>query len=220
MSTGRKIVNFIDALLAKADNLTVRERALVFVTILAVGGTLWHVLLMQPLLREADRARAEIVATRARIHAANQSLEDQVLQLAQADVSDRTRLAQVQGRIDEIDAALSEYSGKLIDPAEMAYVLESVLKSQSGLRLKHIRNLEAEPLTADGDTHQVILYRHGLEIEVEGSFFDCLAYLQEIEGLPWRLYWQYLDLAVEEYPLNRVRIEVSTLSLDEEWIGA
>lgn len=220
MTEAKKIGATVTALVAKADALSIRERVLIFATLLAVGGTLWYLTLMQPLLQQADRTRAEIGAVQARIQAANQSLEDQVLQLAQADSTNRTRYAIVQQRIDEIDAALEEYSGKLVDPAEMAFVLESVLKSQSRLRLKHIRNLEAEPLTADGDDGLVILYRHGLEIEVEGSYFDCLAYLEEIESLPWRLYWQFLDLDVLEYPNNRIRIEVSTLSLDEEWIGA
>jgi MSHA biogenesis protein MshJ len=66
----------------------------------------------------------------------------------------------------------------------------------------------------------VTFYRHGLEIEVEGSYAACLEYLNAIESLPWRLYWQVLELDVIDYPLNRIRIEVGTLSLDEEWIGA
>ncbi len=32
-------------------------------------------------------------------------------------------------------------------------------------------------------------------------------------------YWQIMELEVLEYPKNRFRLEVSTLSLDEEWIG-
>ena len=41
-----------------------------------------------------------------------------------------------------------------------------------------------------------------------------------VEALPWRLYWQAVDIEVLDYPRNRIRIEVSTLSLNEEWIGA
>lgn len=204
----------------RLDALTVRERALTFIAVLAVAGTVWHMMLMEPLLRQADAARTEITATRVRIEVANQSLQDQVLQLAQLDTTNQTRYALIQQRLDQVDAELAEYSGQLIDPAEMAFVLESVLKSQSGLQLKRIRNMGAEALTADNEDDSVILYRHGLEIEVEGSYLDCLAYLQEIESLPWRFYWQFLELDVVEYPRNRIRIQVSTLSLDEEWIGA
>jgi len=207
-------------LLRQADALSVRERVLVFVTVLAVSGTIWHLAVMEPLLRQADAAREEIAATRDRIAAANQGLEDQVLQLARIDTTNQTRYALIQREIEDLDEELAEYQGQLIDPAEMAFVLERVLKSQSGLRLKRIRNLGAEALTADEEEDDVILYRHGLEIEVEGSYLDALAYLEEIEALPWRFYWQFLELDVLEYPKNRIRIEVSTLSLDEEWIGA
>lgn len=209
-----------NALLKRADSLSVRERVLIFITVIAVFGAAWHMMLMEPLVRQAEQARKEIQATRARIEVANASLQDQVLQLAESDTTNQTRYALIRQRMEQVDEELSAYSGKLIDPAEMAYVLESVLKSQSSLQLKRIRNLGAEALTADNENDSVILYRHGLEIEVEGSYLDCLAYLEEIEALPWRFYWQFLELDVIEYPHNRIRIEVSTLSLDEEWIGA
>ena len=220
MSTRKSFREQLDTAFARADALTVRERVLVFVTVLALVGTAWHLVLMQPLLSQADKARADIAETRDRIELANTSLQEQVLQLAQIDTTNQTRFALTQQRIDQLDKELAEYSGKLIDPSEMAFVLESVLKGQTSLRLKRIRNLGAEALTADNENAAVILYRHGLEIEVEGSYLDCLAYLEEIEALPWRFYWQFLELDVVEYPRNRIRIEVSTLSLDEEWIGA
>ncbi|MDZ7642971.1 MAG: hypothetical protein U5K76_01295 [Woeseiaceae bacterium] len=220
--TGNKAtaMQSLQVLLDRMDALTVRERVLIAITALAVLGSAWHLLLMQPLLQAADAASAEIAATRARIEVANSSLEDQVLQLARSDSDSQTRYALIRQRLEQVDAELAAYSGQLIDPAEMAFVLERVLKSQSGLRLKRIRNLGAEALTTDAEDDSVILYRHGLEIEVEGSYMDCLAYLQEIEALPWRFYWQFFELDVLDYPNNRVRIEVSTLSLDEEWIGA
>lgn len=220
MSSKRINMDTVLGWLARGDALSVRERALIFVTILAVSGTVWHLMLMEPLLRQADAARQEIAETRLRVEVANQSLLDQVMQLAQIDTTNQTRFALIQQRLDQVDTELAAYSGQLIDPAEMAFVLESVLKSQSGLNLKRIRNMGAEALTADNEDSSVILYRHGLEIEVEGSYLDCLAYLQEIESLPWRFYWQFLELDVVEYPRNRIRIAVSTLSLDEEWIGA
>jgi MSHA biogenesis protein MshJ len=46
-----------------------------------------------------------------------------------------------------------------------------------------------------------------------------LHYLEAVERLPWHLYWTRLDFSVDEYPSNDVVIELTTLSLDEEWIG-
>jgi MSHA biogenesis protein MshJ len=54
---------------------------------------------------------------------------------------------------------------------------------------------------------------------VEGGYLDVLNYLQKVEALPWRFYWQVLELKAAEYPLNRVRIRLNTLSMDKEWLG-
>ena len=62
-------------------------------------------------------------------------------------------------------------------------------------------------------------YGLDLELELEGPYLAVLAYLEDLEALPWRLYWQVLEIDVDDYPRNRIRIEVATLSLHEEWIG-
>jgi MSHA biogenesis protein MshJ len=66
---------------------------------------------------------------------------------------------------------------------------------------------------------QTRLYRHTLVLRLQGSYLDCLAYLESIEGLPWHLYWTRLELDAGEYPRNDIVLEVQTLSLEEGWIG-
>lgn len=204
----------------KLDAFSVRERLLVLLTALVLMAALWHVLLMQPLQQRATQTRTELIELENRIAAANHNLEEQILQLAGGGNEQRTRIASLRRRIDEINATLGNHAAELIDPAEMAQVLEGVLKEQSRLTLVRIRNMTPDSLSADETPDAVTFYRHGLEIEVEGSYAACIEYLNAIEALPWRLYWQVLELDVIDYPRNRIRIEVSTLSLDEEWIGA
>lgn len=62
-------------------------------------------------------------------------------------------------------------------------------------------------------------YLHPVELIVEGRYLDIVAYLHALEALPYRFYWRVLELETKTYPLNRVRIELSTVSLDKEWIG-
>ena len=71
---------------------------------------------------------------------------------------------------------------------------------------------------AAGDDRPM-LYRHGLVLELEGSYLDCLAYLAEVERLPWHIFWGSLELETEQHPRNRITLELYTLSLEEEWIG-
>jgi MSHA biogenesis protein MshJ len=220
-------LKYADEILAKVapafsriDALSLRERLLVMITALVLFAALWQTLLMQPLATRASETRAELTALEQRIAGANQSLEEQILQLADGGDMQRSRIASLSRRIEEINTALGDHAAELIDPSEMAEVLEGVLREQSRLTLVRIGNTQPEALAAGDEESAVTFYRHGLEIEVEGSYAACLEYLNAIESLPWRLYWQVLELDVIDYPLNRVRIEVSTLSLDEEWIGA
>lgn len=220
MNHGDEIKARITLLRSTVDALSVRERLLVLMTSVIVIVGLWHTLFMQPLANRATATRAELTELENRIAVANRSLEEQILQIAGGSDLQRTRIASLRDRIDEINATLGDHAAELIDPSEMAQVLEGVLREQSKLTLVQISNTTPEFLSSSDDESAVTFYRHGLEIEVEGSYIACLEYLSAIESLPWRLYWQVLELDVIDYPLNRVRIEVSTLSLDEEWIGA
>lgn len=220
MTIQSQIKTKLTSLQASVDKLSLRERLLVFSTVLMLFGSVWYLSLMEPLTQRAANSRTEIQSLQARIETANRSLEDQVLQISGSGTEYQDRFARVQRRIDAINESLGDYASELIDPAEMARVMEGVLKEQSKLRLIRIRNLSPEALSATADSRSATFYKHGLEIEFEGSYQACLDYLQEIENLPWRFYWQVLELEVLEYPRNRVRLEVGTLSLNEEWIGA
>jgi MSHA biogenesis protein MshJ len=62
-------------------------------------------------------------------------------------------------------------------------------------------------------------YVHPIELVIEGSYLDVLEYLKVLEKLEWHFYWKVLDLETTRFPVNRVRIELSTLSMEKEWIG-
>lgn len=215
-----KAIGALAPLRSRIDGLSRRERLLIMITTLVFIVALWHLLLMAPLETRADAGRAELVSLQERIASANQTLEEQILQLADVGSDDRSQVASIRRRIDEINESLGNYASELIDPGEMARVLEEVLKEQTDLKLLRMANVPPESIAAGELESATRFYRHVLEIEVEGSYRACMEYMSEIEALPWRFYWQLLDLEVVEYPLNRIRIEVSTLSLDEEWIGA
>jgi len=63
------------------------------------------------------------------------------------------------------------------------------------------------------------LYRHGVEITVEGAYGDLMGYLASLETLPGpRLLWGGVKLKVEKHPTVQVSLTVYTLSLDRAWL--
>ncbi len=220
MTHATLVLDRLRSLQTAVDKLSLRERLLVFSAIMMILGSIWQFSLMQPLTQQINNFRTEIEFLSTQTGTNNRTLEDQALQISGSGAEHQARLNRVQHQLDQINIELGEYAAELIDPAEMAHVLEGVLQDQSNLRLIRMRNLRPEALSASDETGDATFYKHGFEIEFEGSYFACLEYLQKVESLPWRFYWQILELSVAEYPMNRIRLEVSTLSLDEEWIGA
>ena len=214
------ILTKLTSLLASVDKMSMRERVLMFGAGMMLLGSVWYLGLMQPLTKQVTRNRTEIASLQERMKTTNQNLEVQALQISGSETGDREKFERVQQRLDDINERLGGYAAELIDPAEMSRVLQSVLKEQSKLRLIRARNISRGAMSASAEAETTTFYRHGLEIEFEGSYLACLEYLQQLEALPWRFYWQFLEIEVLEYPRNRIRLEVSTLSPDEEWIGA
>ena len=63
------------------------------------------------------------------------------------------------------------------------------------------------------------IFRHGVALEVEGSYLDLLDYLVALEKLPQQVYWGNLQLNVKNYPKAVMSVEIYTLSLDKKWLS-
>jgi MSHA biogenesis protein MshJ len=64
------------------------------------------------------------------------------------------------------------------------------------------------------------IFKHGVEITVEGSYRDFVRYLADLEKLPWRMYWSEVQLKVEEQPPRTLMtFTVFTLSLEKTWLS-
>ena len=63
------------------------------------------------------------------------------------------------------------------------------------------------------------LYRHGVELQLQGSYLATLAYLKRLESLEWRFEWEALVFDIKDYPIGTVTLEVYTYSTERDWIG-
>ena len=203
------------SLLARFDKLSLRERALVALAVLAALVGLWDVLFMQPLRNQRNVLTQEL-----------STYNETVGSPEQADQADPhraaiMRLSDLQTQQQSIDAQLTSSAAGFVPAPKMVEVVHDVLSQQRGLKLISIRNLPMASLVPPaGEAAQgTAPYVHPIELVIEGEYGDVLAYLQALEALPWRFRWKTLDLTTTQYPVNRVRIELSTLSMDKTWLG-
>jgi len=61
------------------------------------------------------------------------------------------------------------------------------------------------------------LYRHAVEVRVQGSYADMLAYLHALEGLPRRVHWGDLEIDARKHPANVMTVTLFTVSLEKSW---
>ncbi len=209
---------------SRIDELTLRERAILFLVLATLLFVVFSKLLIDPQEARQKQILNSISKTRSEIA----QLEEQKLNIIKhhsedPNAADLARLAQLQQASSQIEGEIRTAIDGLIEPQEMARALEGVLKEQRQLTFVRINNLGATPLLeiapVDGNKADAGIYKHTMRIELEGSFHHTRDYLQVIEQLPWKFHWESVDIEIIDYPLAKVVITVNTLSLSEGWIG-
>lgn len=207
------------------DLLTIRERVLVLVAVIAVAVVAWDTVFAAPSEKERKQRQGQVVALRAEVSGLEQSIQVLAAQSdAGPDPALRDEIRKIRKELPELEARLSGATTGLIGPEEMTQVLRQMLRQAARLNLRALRTLEATPVLSEvqgaaPSQPGTRIFKHGLELELGGSYLDVLHFLQSMEALQWRFFWDRIEFQVEQHPRARVRLVIYTLSLEEGWIG-
>jgi len=207
------------------EAFSLRERVLVLATLAALSWMLWSFVLDTPLRAELAAAERATANLQTRLEAAL-ALQQELQQQLQKDPNSAliTRRQTLEASLATVQSELEDRLGSFVPPEAMPKVLEDLLWSQPGLGLVRLATQAAEPvlLNEAGDAsaaEEPALYRHPVRVQLEGGYFDVLAYLEALEASSWRFGWRRLDYRVDDYPRAEVLIELETLSEDRSWLG-
>jgi MSHA biogenesis protein MshJ len=222
----------LEKVIQTVDRLSLRERLFLFAALITVMAGAWEALLAGPLDARETAARDKIAALHERFGTLNESITIAAEGMNQDLPLELDRLRVLRERVAKSNDDVKLLTSDLVDPQQMRFVLEDLIQRQSGLRLISAINLEPRPLLEDAPPAQESevdaaapisdapkLFRHTLILRLQGSYLDCLDYLQAVERLPWHLHWGRIEVDSGAYPNNDIVIELRTLSLAEEWIG-
>lgn len=218
------------------DSRPQRERMVLLVAAAAAAFWLADKLWITPAF-ERSRAAATHLAT-ARSGLDTLRAESARLQTlgAEQDRQLREDIAQARQRADGEANALRHYESSLIGSDHMVELLEQMLPRNGSLKVRELKSLGQVDLLADASkapaaagaqgamTHPTPsapgpgLYRHGVELTLEGSWSDLLAYLSSLEGMPRHVLWGGMSLKAEQYPKVVLTVRLYTLSLDRGWL--
>jgi MSHA biogenesis protein MshJ len=144
------------------------------------------------------------------------------------------QISQYKERLKKVDVNLLQLTSDLISPIQMRHALMQLLKTQKGVSLQSFQVIAAEPITLSNSTptatvngnketdtvHQeMVLYRHAIKIKINGSYFQLRDYLEQLEALSWKFFWQEFNYQLKEYPVSELEIEMYSLSTKREFIG-
>ncbi len=216
----------IDQVVARVDDLSIKERVLVLAAAGLVVVFLWHALLLQPLNDKQGLLSAELDNTRATISSLDAQSAIIVEQAGyDPDTSTRNNIDRTRQQISEMRKSFEAKTADLIAPQQMAEILQLVLQQFEGLSFLSIEGLGAEPLV-DPDLDEtsepmpVDAYRHGMRLRFEGGYIEAINYLRALEALPYGFFWDSIRYQVKEFPTGESSVVVYTLSDKTDWIGA
>jgi MSHA biogenesis protein MshJ len=228
-------------LAARIDVLTLRQRVGIFAACAFVVVYLFYMLAFEPLLREQTRLRGQI----SQQQAAMAGVDSQVTNLLDAfardpDAATRQRLAAARLETRTLSDSLAAMQKGLVAPEQMAPLLQTILRANGRLQLVSLTTLPVTavsgapkdaatpatpatpavpaPAAAPVPALAGLLYRHGVQVTVRGSYLDMIDYMAALERLPTQLFWGPAQLTVEDYPRAHVTLTLYTLSLDSKWL--
>lgn len=208
--------------------LSRRERALVAVALLLGPLLIANSLLLDPLAARQKSLQSSVAAQRTMLA----EMQGQVTLLQQQlqvdpDAPGRSELKTLQAERVYLDDQIRQIGGSFVRPDEMNGLLESLLSRQPGLRLVSLKTLVPQSLRPQVDGDAAVeakapgfdLFRHGVEIRIEGSYDDLQAYLAHLEKLNAKVLWGGLKYQVLAYPKAEMTLTLYTLSTDSAWLS-
>ena len=131
------------------------------------------------------------------------------------------QIARLTAQNARLDVEVGAMSVTLVEPERMAMVLSRVMARQPNIELIGMQNRPAEQLffRAVDSGEPLVVFKHGLKLELKGRYLDALQYLADIEALGVRFFWEAASYQVEEYPDGVLTIDVFTLSTQEQLIN-
>lgn len=226
---------------------TQRERVIIAMLILVVFYGVFEVAFFSPANKQRAALKTRMDA--AQLEIKKLSAQELVLAQAltnDPNTAKKLEIERLELRTIELDKNLQKLSVGLIPAEKLPEALHDVLEKMDSLRLVAMETLAptklqletAKSLEEEGEEEEdkaiakakgealppkeienVGVFKHAVLVSVEGKYFDVVQYLQALEQLPWKIYWEGLDYQVNKYPKAKITIEVYTLSTDKGVLG-
>lgn len=221
--------------------LSLRERGMMLAAGAAVVMFIFYFLLLNPLLVKRTLLTGAIAQKNMEMANIDKEIAlTRTAHEADPDQDARARLAALLKETDGLRGDLRRSQHGLVAPERMVSLLENLLRQHARLRLVSLKTLPVEAVGAPAVAAAPavpaagaapvatflpvvapapVLHRHGVEVVVQGSYADMLAYMQALQAMPTSVFWGQAQLDAQAYPAASLTLTLHTLSTDESWMA-
>lgn len=228
------------------DSRKLSERGLLFAAIVALLVVVLNQIFLHAASIKIAAQTKQMITDRAaarKLQAEILKMDTQVV--VDPDAANKARLQRLLADEASAQAAIKQSSQDLVAPDRMIGMLEAIMARQGKLQLVSLTKLPIQSVStsaaaapaatpADGQSAPVVakpaapangaqavdvVYKHGVEIVVQGGYPELMDYLSQLENLPVRVVWGNLKLRVDTYPKSTMSLTMYTLSLEKKWLN-
>ncbi len=227
------------------EKLSNREQKIILVSTVLILFIFIYMAFVEPNVIAGNKDKLD----RDNIINSNKLFQQQIEKVSQSKHTDpnlevRNKILVSNDREKALDLEISALTKALVDPKKMVFILESALKESKGIKLISLKNLPSEnvyiedpendksntlvlnttAVSTEKETDKKtdvsgIIYKHSLEIVVEASYSRMVEYLERLDDIKWKVFWQNLEYEIKEYPKGQLKIKIYTLSTSKEVLG-
>ena len=225
---------------AKIDAMSSRERIILFGGLLLVIVYIAFMVFIDPAQQRKKGLSAELEKQRAEMQVLQIQIADLAAKRGDPDAANLARRNGLREQIAGIEVSLKDMNQTLVPAQNMKALLQEMLTHQPRLQLVALKTLPVTPLVEKKEKTEKTektdaangaaptpastppvesnVFKHGVEITLQGSYADLYEYLTRVEKLQWRMFWSRASLNAEDSPRLKLTVTIYTLSLDKAWL--
>lgn len=207
----------------RIDAMSLRERIAVFAAAVAVLLFAVNALVLAPLFARNQTLAEQIHQQNQQTEAANSEIAVRMAAFSgNPDQATQAKLVELNREAAQLAGTLRTMQHGLVVPEKMSALMQQLLRSNGKLKLVSLRTLPVSglggPDAKAAAGQRELLYRHGMEVVLQGGYLDLLDYMDSLEDAPQQLFWGRAQLDARQYPVSTLTLTLYTLSLDEKWM--
>lgn len=220
------------AVQSRVNAMSLRERIILTGLLAMLLSVAFHLSFIGRLDAQRKLLRQQLEQATAR----NETLWTQAEAIRQAHLNDpndrlRQHLAEMQADIKAAETQLGIAADELMQPRNIPLLLHNLVANQQGIAMKRVETLPVSMVDINGKVvtdaagiEDGVLYRHGLEVEIVGSYQNLNRWMLTVEKVPGYIQWESMKYIVgtttadSGSPQAKLILRLYTLSVHEMWL--